>query len=65
MTREFIFLTIVGILTLKQWKGKVPIYCNDNEDNRAWVLFVLYGDKYKWGLKVDNDWADGMYCVYC
>jgi hypothetical protein len=34
-------------------------YCNDNEDNKAWVAFEFEGDKYKWDLKVDNDWADG------
>jgi hypothetical protein len=34
-------------------------YCNDNEDNKAWVAFEFNGDKYKWNLKVDNDWADG------
>jgi hypothetical protein len=34
-------------------------YCNDNEDNRAWVSFDFNGDKYKWDLKVHNDWADG------
>jgi hypothetical protein len=34
-------------------------YCNDNEDNKAWVAFEFEGEKYKWDLKVDNDWADG------
>jgi len=34
-------------------------YCNDNEDDKAWVAFEFNGDKYKWDLKVDNDWADG------
>ena len=34
-------------------------YCNDNEDDKAWIAFEFNGDKYKWDLKVDNDWADG------
>jgi hypothetical protein len=34
-------------------------YCNDDEDGKAWVSFEFNGDKYKWDLKVDNDWADG------
>jgi hypothetical protein len=34
-------------------------YCNDNEDNKAWVAFEFNSDKYKWDLKVDDDWADG------
>jgi hypothetical protein len=34
-------------------------YCNDNEDNKAWVAFEFNGDKYKWDLKVNDDWADG------
>jgi hypothetical protein len=34
-------------------------YCNDNEDDKAWVSFEFDGDKYKWDLKVDDDWADG------
>jgi hypothetical protein len=38
-------------------------YCNDNEDKKAWVGFEFEGDKYKWDLKVDNDWADGyLFC---
>jgi hypothetical protein len=35
-------------------------YCNDNEDNKAWVSFDFEGSKYKWDLKVDDDWADGQ-----
>ncbi len=34
-------------------------YCNDNEDDKAWVSFEFEGHEYKWDLKVDNDWADG------
>lgn len=33
-------------------------YCNDDEDGKAWVSFEFNGDKYKWDLKVDDDWAD-------
>lgn len=33
-------------------------YCDDDEDGKAWVSFEFNGDKYKWDLKVDNDWAD-------
>lgn len=33
-------------------------YCNDDEDNKAWVSFEFNGDKYKWDLNVNDDWAD-------
>src|SRR5688572_13760504 len=36
----------------------VKDYCNDNEDNKAWVSFTLNGDKYKWDLKVEDDYVD-------
>jgi hypothetical protein len=35
-------------------------YCNENEDNIAWVSFVFEGDRYKWDVVVNNDWVDGM-----
>ncbi|MFL9483064.1 hypothetical protein ACI6Q2_09840 [Chitinophagaceae bacterium LWZ2-11] len=44
-----------GDLDFKEIKD----YCNDNEDGKAWVSFTFNGDKYKWDLKVDNDWVDG------
>jgi len=31
----------------------------DIEEGKAWISFTCQGDKYKWNLKVDNDWADG------
>lgn len=34
-------------------------YCNDDEDGIAWVSFEFEGNKYKWDLNVDDDWADG------
>lgn len=36
----------------------VSNYCNDNEDNKAWVAFELEGDQYKWDMQVDDDWID-------
>jgi hypothetical protein len=36
----------------------VKDYCNDNEDDKAWVSFTLNGDKYKWDLKVEDDYVD-------
>jgi hypothetical protein len=33
-------------------------YCDDNEDNKAWVSFKLNGDEYKWNLKVDDTYID-------
>jgi len=33
-------------------------YCNDDEDNKAWISFEFNGDKYKWDLDVDDDWVD-------
>ncbi|UOK42193.1 MULTISPECIES: hypothetical protein [Flavobacterium] len=43
-----------GELKFENIKDYVDI---DNE--KAWVSFEINGDKYKWDLKVDNDWADG------
>lgn len=31
---------------------------NDDEDNKAWISFELYGDKYKWDLDLNDDWVD-------
>lgn len=31
----------------------------DIENEKAWVSFELNGKKYKWDLRVDNDWVDG------
>ena len=31
----------------------------DIEEKVAWVSFTCKGDKYKWNLKVDDDWTDG------
>lgn len=33
-------------------------YCNDDEDNKAWISFEFNGDRYKWELDVDDDWVD-------
>jgi hypothetical protein len=33
-------------------------YCNDDEDNKAWISFEFNGNKYKWDLDVDDDWVD-------
>lgn len=29
------------------------------DEGKAWVSFTCKGDRYKWDLRVDNDWADG------
>lgn len=31
----------------------------DIEEGKAWVSFTCKGDRYKWELRVDDDWADG------
>jgi hypothetical protein len=43
-----------GDLIFKDLKDYVDI-----EEEKAWVSFSINEDKYKWDLKVDNDWADG------
>lgn len=43
-----------GDLIFENIEDYVDIY-----EGKAWVSFTCKGDRYKWDLKVDNDWADG------